>query len=81
LLLLLCQDREFIEMDSNVNLIANQLLQLKIQSDNADDNNLINNFINCFCCKHLRTAKSFHNNKNSNNSNNINNNNRNVSFF
>ncbi len=68
-------------MDSNVNLIANQLLQLKIQSDNADDNNLINNFINCFCCKHLRTAKSFHNNKNSNNSNNINNNNRNVSFF
>jgi hypothetical protein len=66
-------------MNSNVNLIANQLIQLKIQSsDNNDENNLINNLINCFCCKHLRERKNF-NNVNSNNNNN--NNNRNVSNF
>ena len=65
--ILFLKDREFAEMDSNVNLISNQLIQLKIQSSgNSDDNKLINNLINCFCCKHLRATKSF-NNVNSNN--------------
>ena len=67
-------------MDSNVNLIANQLLQLKIQSsENTNEKDLINNFINCFCCKHLRATKSFANINNNSNSNNNNNNNRIVS--
>ena len=60
-------------MDSNVNLIANQLIQLKIQSsDKTDEKNLINNLINCFCCKHLRATKSFNNVTSNNNSTNKN---------
>lgn len=62
------KDREFIEIDSNLNNLNNQLLQLKSQkaSDAFNSSKLINNLLNCLCTKNLLEKNSNTNSKSEN---------------
>jgi hypothetical protein len=47
----LIKDREFVEMDSNINTLNNQLLQIKMKNRAAVFNNtqVMENLLKCFC--------------------------------
>jgi len=73
-------DREFIEVDSNMNALASRLLQLKVHST-SEEHQLMNSFLSCcLCCTKFKgvTKSSFdanvnlHNNNSGNVSNNCN---------